>query len=53
MLDAAKGRIKVKPAGGVHDFETAKLYVDMGVGRIGVGYYSTPDICGKLQKRNA
>jgi deoxyribose-phosphate aldolase len=53
MLDAAKGRIKVKPAGGVHDFKTAKMYVDMGVKRIGIGYYSTPDICGKLPGKSA
>jgi len=53
MLDAAKGRIKVKPAGGVHDFETAKMYLEMGVKRIGVGYYSTPDICGDLPGKSA
>lgn len=53
MLDAAQGRIKVKPAGGVHDLATAKMYVEMGVKRIGVGYYSTPEICGELSGKSA
>ena len=37
MLDQAKGRIKVKPSGGIRDYATAKKYVDMGVHRLGVG----------------
>lgn len=37
MLDTAKGRIKVKPSGGIRDYATAKMYVDMGVARLGVG----------------
>lgn len=45
MLDAAKGRIKVKPSGGIRNFETAKKYVDMGAERMGVGFSSTPAIC--------
>jgi len=46
MLQAAAGRIRVKPSGGIRNFETAKLYVDMGAARLGVGYNSTPVICG-------
>ena len=36
----------MKPSGGIRDFETAKKYVDMGASRLGVGYGSTPAICG-------
>lgn len=45
MLEAAGDKIKVKPSGGIRNFETAKKYVDMGVARLGVGYNSTPAIC--------
>lgn len=45
MLEAAEGRIKVKASGGIRNYETAKMYVDMGVERLGVGYGSTPAIC--------
>ena len=44
MLDTAKGRIKVKPSGGIRNFETAKMYVDMGVDRLGIGYSSCKTI---------
>ena len=40
MLDTAQGRIKVKPSGGIRNYETAKMYVDMGVHRLGIGYTS-------------
>ena len=45
MLDTAKGRIKVKPSGGIRDFETAKMYVDMGADRLGIGFGSCKAIC--------
>jgi len=45
MLDAAKGRIKVKPSGGIRNFETAKMYVEMGADRLGVGFGSCKPIC--------
>jgi len=45
MLDTAQGRIKVKPAGGIRSFETAKKYVDMGVHRLGIGFSSAKAIC--------
>lgn len=38
MIDTAKGRIKVKPSGGIRNYETARMYVDMGADRLGVGY---------------
>lgn len=44
MLDAAKGRIKVKPSGGIRNYETAKMYVDMGVDRLGIGFGSCKTI---------
>ena len=40
MLDTAAGRAKVKPSGGIRNYETAKMYVDMGVDRLGIGYTS-------------
>ena len=45
MLDQAKGRIKVKASGGIRDFAASKMYVDMGVERLGVGYNGSPAIC--------
>jgi deoxyribose-phosphate aldolase len=46
MLEAADGRIKVKPSGGIRDAATARRYLDMGAARLGVGYSSVPAICG-------
>ncbi|MBN1249568.1 MAG: deoxyribose-phosphate aldolase [Anaerolineae bacterium] len=45
MLDAARGRIKVKPSGGIRDRARAEMFVAMGAMRIGNGYSSTPKIC--------
>ena len=45
MLDQAKGRIKVKASGGIRDYASAKMYVDMGVERLGVGSGGSPAIC--------
>ena len=57
MFRAADGKIQVKPSGGIRNFETAKLYVEMGAARLGVGYSSTPVICGgeesKAESREA
>lgn len=49
MLKTADGRIKVKPSGGIRDYERAKMFVDMGADRLGVGCNSTKKICEKLQ----
>ena len=46
MLDAANGRIFVKASGGIRDAQTARMYIGMGVKRLGVGYSMTPKICG-------
>ena len=40
MLETAKGRIKVKPSGGIRNYETAKKFIDMGVDRLGIGFSS-------------
>jgi deoxyribose-phosphate aldolase len=45
MLATAKGRIKVKPSGGIRDAVSAKKYVEQGVDRLGVNGTSTPAIC--------
>ena len=45
MLETAKGRCKVKPSGGIRNYETAKMYVDMGVDRLGIGFSSCKAIC--------
>ena len=45
MLETANGRIKVKPSGGIRNYETAKMYVDMGASRLGCGYTSCKPIC--------
>lgn len=44
MLDTAAGRIKVKPSGGIRNYETAKKYVDMGADRLGIGFGSAEAI---------
>ena len=44
MLDTAAGRAKVKPSGGIRDYATAKMYVDMGAERLGIGYASATAI---------
>jgi deoxyribose-phosphate aldolase len=45
MLEAAEGRIKVKPAGGIRDRARADHLVQMGVHRLGVNWSSCPTIC--------
>ena len=44
MLDTAKGRIKVKPSGGIRSYEDAIKYVNMGAARLGVGTTGTANI---------
>lgn len=45
MLETAQGRIKVKPSGGIRNYETAKMYVDMGADRLGIGFSAAKAIC--------
>ena len=53
MLKTAAGRIKVKPSGGIRDAARAKLFVEMGAGRLGVNGTSTPAICDGQGSANA
>lgn len=45
MLETADGRIKVKPSGGIRDYAKAKMFVDMGAHRLGLGFTSTKAVC--------
>lgn len=45
MLETSAGRIKVKPSGGIRDYDRAKMFVDMGVDRLGIGVSSCKAIC--------
>jgi len=38
MLETGKGRIQVKPSGGIRDRETAIRYIEMGATRLGTNY---------------
>ena len=53
MLDTAKGRIKVKPSGGIRDYATAKMYLEMGAARLGVGTTGTMQIVAGEKEANA
>jgi deoxyribose-phosphate aldolase len=46
MLDAAKGRCRVKGAGGIRDQAYFFRLIDMGIDRMGIGYKSTPVVLG-------
>jgi deoxyribose-phosphate aldolase len=46
MLDAAKGRCRVKGSGGIRDQEHFFKLIDMGIDRMGIGYRSTPVVLG-------
>ena len=46
MIDAAKGRCKVKGSGGIRDQAHFFNLIDMGIDRMGIGYRSTPVVLG-------
>lgn len=46
MMDAARGRCKVKGAGGIRDREKFLRLIDMGIDRMGIGFKSTPKVLG-------
>jgi len=46
MLNAAKGRCKVKGSGGIRTREHFLELIDMGIDRMGIGYKSTPVVLG-------
>ena len=53
MLDTARGRIMVKPSGGIRDRARAEMFIEMGAMRIGNGYTSTQVICEGVGKSEA
>ncbi len=46
MIDAAKGRCKVKGSACIRDREKFLAFIDQGIDRMGVGYKSTPIVLG-------
>lgn len=54
MLEAGRGRIKVKASGGIRDIKMANHYIDLGCERLGVGFSTTPILVkGEGQSNNA
>ena len=49
MLDAAKGRTKIKGSGGIRDRESFFAFIDMGIDRMGVGYKSTSVVLARCK----
>jgi deoxyribose-phosphate aldolase len=49
MLEAAAGRIRVKPSGGIRGRERAEMLVAMGAHRLGVNWSSCAAICAPLE----
>lgn len=50
MIEAAKGRCKVKGSGGIRTQEHFFALIDMGIDRMGIGYKSTPVVLGLDKK---
>ncbi|NLV58165.1 MAG: deoxyribose-phosphate aldolase [Clostridiales bacterium] len=46
MMDAARGRCKIKGSGGIRTREHFLELIDMGIDRMGIGYRSTPVVLG-------
>ena len=46
MMDVAKGRCKIKGAGGIRTREYFLELIDLGIDRMGIGYKSTPLVLG-------
>jgi deoxyribose-phosphate aldolase len=46
MMDAARGRCKIKGSGGIRDREKFLQLIDLGIDRMGIGYKSTPVVLG-------
>ena len=47
MIEAAQGRIKVKPSGGIREKAVAEKFIEMGADRIGAGAASVAALCGE------
>ncbi len=46
MLNTVRGNTKVKASGGIRDAEQAYRFIEMGCDRLGVGFSTTPVLCG-------
>ena len=46
ILDAANGTTKVKASGGIRTYVDAQKFIDLGCHRLGVGFSTTPVLCG-------
>ena len=46
MLEATSGKTQVKASGGIRTREEAKRFIAMGCARLGVGFSTTPVLCG-------
>lgn len=46
MVRAAAGQLQVKASGGIRSSQAAQRFIELGASRLGVGYTSTPAICG-------
>lgn len=46
MVRAAEGKIQVKASGGIRDLAAARRFIELGATRLGVGYKTTPALCG-------
>ncbi|QQO10838.1 deoxyribose-phosphate aldolase [Breznakiella homolactica] len=53
MMDAARGRCKVKGSGGIRDRDHFLKLIDMGIDRMGIGYRSTPVVLGADNRQQA
>ena len=52
MVSQASGRIRVKASGGIRTLEDARAYVEMGAGRLGVGFSTVPKLTAAEGQNN-
>ncbi|MGI6124875.1 MAG: deoxyribose-phosphate aldolase [Acetivibrionales bacterium] len=52
MMDAAKGRCKIKGSGCIRTREHFLKLIDMGIDRMGIGYRSTPVVLNLTEAKN-
>lgn len=52
MVSQAAGRVRVKASGGIRTLEDARAYVEMGAGRLGVGFSTVPKLTAAEGQNN-
>lgn len=52
MLSAAKDKTKVKASGGIRNYADARRFIDLGCHRLGVGFSTTPVLCGDFASQS-